>query len=111
MTMPSTAAAVATTIRMVLFSYPHVPAMSASPNSTTGSSQCSRRCVISSGIHVTSGSWMIPPTIDSVASTTSGKSMIHGLSCGLKSPCAPCSSARSSQRASPKKTITTWRVM
>ena len=85
--------------------------MSASPNSMTGSSQCSSFCVIDSGSHVTLGSWMIPPTAASPASTTSGVSMIHGLSCGLKSPWAPCSSAWSSQRALPKKTMITWRVM
>ena len=63
----------------------------------------------SSGIRTAAG--CSPPTIDSPASTTSGSSMIGGLSCGLKSPCAPCSSAWSSQRASPKNTMITWRVM
>ena len=58
-----------------------------------------------------SGSWMMPPTIDSPASTTSGSSMIDGLSWGLNSPWAPCSAAWSSQRALPKKTMITWRVM
>ena len=60
---------------------------------------------------MTLGSWMMPPTIDRPARTTSGMSMIAGLSCGLKSPWAPWSDAWSSQRALPKKTSTTWRVM
>ena len=84
--IPATAAAVAMSIRIVLWSNAHVPTMLASPNSTTGSSQSSRWWANESGTHVTSGSWMIPMTTDSTASTTSGVSMIHGLSCGLMSP-------------------------
>ena len=85
--------------------------ISVSPNSTTGSSQSSSRSVRSSGIHAYDGSWIRPPTIANPASTTNGNSITGGDSCGLNSPCAPCSAARLSHLASPKKTITTWRVM
>ena len=61
----------------------------------------------SSGIHEYDGSWITPPTIANPARATNGNSITGDDSCGLNSPCAPCSAARLSHFASPKKTITT----
>ena len=81
-----------------------MPLMLRSASSTTGSSQCSRKCNF-----LLNGNCIAPPTTDSTANTTSGINITLGLSCGRKSPCAPCPSAASFQRASPKNTMMTWR--
>lgn len=105
--MPAAAMTTARPSSNHLFWYAHVLWMSASASCTTGSSQCSRKWV-----PFVNGSWMAPPTTERPASTTSGRVIVHGLSWGAwLSPCAPCSSAWSCQRASPKKTMMTWRVM
>ncbi len=67
--------------------------MSASPNSTTGSRKCSRWCSHSSGMIPRCGSCINPPKMARIPSTTSGMSISGDDSCGLTSPCAPCSSA------------------
>ena len=74
--MPASATTMATTISNVLVVVGRRADDVRSLASTTGCSQCSSR------LHrvgrPTPGSWMMPPTIDSPASTTSGRSMIRG---------------------------------